>query len=141
MAMAMKNAVLWDVAPCRYCINRRFGGMYRLHLQVKEKRKIHERGISVSRWLQTRRHIPLDGIILGILTDVQLFKAYFQLHRLYNFECLDDYKYEFERMSKEMVMPYFKVLPNIPLQVMRKRAEGFSENIRSRVRDSNPGPK
>jgi hypothetical protein len=31
--MTMKNAVLWDVAPCRYFINRRFGGTYRLHLQ------------------------------------------------------------------------------------------------------------
>jgi hypothetical protein len=22
----LKNAVFWDVAPCRYCVNRRFGG-------------------------------------------------------------------------------------------------------------------
>jgi hypothetical protein len=29
----MKNAVFWDVAPCRYCVERRFGGPYRLHLQ------------------------------------------------------------------------------------------------------------
>jgi hypothetical protein len=21
----LKNAVFWDVAPCRYCVNRRFG--------------------------------------------------------------------------------------------------------------------
>jgi hypothetical protein len=28
----MKNAVLWDVAPCRSSVNRRFGGTYRLHL-------------------------------------------------------------------------------------------------------------
>jgi hypothetical protein len=27
------NPVLWDVAPCRSCMNRRFGGTYRLHLQ------------------------------------------------------------------------------------------------------------
>jgi hypothetical protein len=28
----MKNAVFWDVAPCRSCeLNRRFGGTYRLH--------------------------------------------------------------------------------------------------------------
>jgi hypothetical protein len=25
----MKKAVFWDVAPCRYCVNRRFGGTYR----------------------------------------------------------------------------------------------------------------
>jgi hypothetical protein len=29
----MKNAVCWDVAPCRSCVNRRFGRTYRLHLQ------------------------------------------------------------------------------------------------------------
>jgi hypothetical protein len=46
----MKNVVFWDVAPCRSCVTRRFGGTYRLHLQG---RKIRERGTSVSRWLQT----------------------------------------------------------------------------------------
>jgi hypothetical protein len=46
----MKNAVFWDVAPCRSCVNRRFGGTYRLHLHG---RKICERGTSMSRWLQT----------------------------------------------------------------------------------------
>jgi hypothetical protein len=30
-AVTMKNAVFWDVAPCRFCVNRRFGGTYRLH--------------------------------------------------------------------------------------------------------------
>jgi hypothetical protein len=33
-AVSMKNAVFWDVAPCRSCVNRRFGGTYRLHLQT-----------------------------------------------------------------------------------------------------------
>jgi hypothetical protein len=46
----MKNVVFWDVAPCRFYVNRRFGGTYRLHLQG---RKIHERRTSVSRCLQT----------------------------------------------------------------------------------------
>jgi hypothetical protein len=32
----MKNAVLWDVAPYRSCVNRRFGGTYRLHLQGRK---------------------------------------------------------------------------------------------------------
>jgi hypothetical protein len=45
----MENVVFWDVAPCRSCVNRRFGGTYRLHLQG---RKIRERGTSVSRWPQ-----------------------------------------------------------------------------------------
>jgi hypothetical protein len=29
----LKNAVFWDVAPCKYFVNRRFGGTYRLHIQ------------------------------------------------------------------------------------------------------------
>jgi hypothetical protein len=39
-----KNTVFWDVTPCRSCVNRRFGGTYRLHLQG---RKIREQGTSV----------------------------------------------------------------------------------------------
>jgi hypothetical protein len=46
----MKNVVFWDVALCRSCVNRRFRGRYRLHLQG---RNIRERGTSMSRWLQT----------------------------------------------------------------------------------------
>jgi hypothetical protein len=45
----MKNAVFLDVAPCRSCVNRRFGGTYGLHLHG---RKIREGGTSVRRWLQ-----------------------------------------------------------------------------------------
>jgi hypothetical protein len=37
----MKNAVFWDMAPCRSCVNRRFGGTYRPYFQG---RKIRERG-------------------------------------------------------------------------------------------------
>jgi hypothetical protein len=51
-AVIMKNAVFCDVAPCRSCVNQRFGGTYRLNLQG---RKIRERGNSVSRWLQTEQ--------------------------------------------------------------------------------------
>jgi hypothetical protein len=46
-AVTMKNAVFWNVAPCRSCVNRRFGGTHRHHLQG---RKIREQGTSVSRW-------------------------------------------------------------------------------------------
>jgi hypothetical protein len=42
-AVTMKNAVFWDVALCRSCVNRRLGETYRLHLQC---RKICERGTS-----------------------------------------------------------------------------------------------
>jgi hypothetical protein len=31
-----KNAVFWDVAPCRSCVNPRFGGTYCLHPQGKK---------------------------------------------------------------------------------------------------------
>jgi hypothetical protein len=34
----MKNAVFWDVAPCRSCANRRFEGTYRPHLQSRKIR-------------------------------------------------------------------------------------------------------
>jgi hypothetical protein len=27
-SVTMKNAVFWDVAPCIFCVNRRFGGTY-----------------------------------------------------------------------------------------------------------------
>jgi hypothetical protein len=33
MAVTMKNAIFWHVAPCEYFVNRRFGGTYHLHLQ------------------------------------------------------------------------------------------------------------
>jgi hypothetical protein len=38
-AVTMKKAVFEDVAPCRYCVNRRFGGMYHLHHQGRRKKK------------------------------------------------------------------------------------------------------
>jgi hypothetical protein len=61
----MKNAVIWDVAPCRSCeMNRRFGGTYRLHLQC---RKIRERGTGVSRCrFLGRRYVKLEYCITGI---------------------------------------------------------------------------
>jgi hypothetical protein len=45
-AVTVKNAVFQDVATCRSCANRRFGGTYHLRHQG---RKICERGTSVSR--------------------------------------------------------------------------------------------
>jgi hypothetical protein len=52
-SMTVKNTVFLDAAPCRSCVNRRFGGTYRLRLQAKNPR---ERGTS---WF----HIPEDGIL------------------------------------------------------------------------------
>jgi hypothetical protein len=59
----MRNAVFWDVASCRSCVNRRFGEIYRLHLQG---RNICERGTSVSRWLQ-----GYSRIVLPLVCDLQ----------------------------------------------------------------------
>jgi hypothetical protein len=70
----MKNAVFWDVEPCRSReMNRHFGGTYRLHFQ---SRKIREREFSTLKMKailssetsvhftrSTRRHIPKDDIL------------------------------------------------------------------------------
>jgi hypothetical protein len=45
-AVTVKNAVFWDVTPCRPCVNRCFGGTW-----------VHTRS--------TRRHIPEYGILHG----------------------------------------------------------------------------
>jgi hypothetical protein len=61
--ITLKNVIFRDVALCRSCVNRRFGGTYRVHLQG---RKIRERRTSAGRWLQTKptqRHIPEDDIL------------------------------------------------------------------------------
>jgi hypothetical protein len=42
-AVTMKNAGFWDVTPCGSCKNRRFGGTYRHHHQVEEKRESSQR--------------------------------------------------------------------------------------------------
>jgi hypothetical protein len=36
-AGTMKNAVFWDVVPCRSCENQRFGGKYHLHGATSQK--------------------------------------------------------------------------------------------------------
>jgi hypothetical protein len=36
MFMIYVHADFWDVAPCRSCVNRRFGGTCRLHLLTQE---------------------------------------------------------------------------------------------------------
>jgi hypothetical protein len=60
--MYIKNAVFWDVVPCRsFGLNRRFGGMYRLHLQNMEATRSPETSVQSTR--STRRHIPEDGFL------------------------------------------------------------------------------
>jgi hypothetical protein len=66
MEKNIKNAVFWDVAPCRSCVNRRLKGKHRLHLQG---RKIRERGTSVSRWLRPQYEHSLLKYRFTILRD------------------------------------------------------------------------
>jgi hypothetical protein len=58
----MKNAVFWDVSSCSSCVNRHFGGTYRLHRQGI---KIRERGTSVSMWLQTELPVENNQLYKG----------------------------------------------------------------------------
>jgi hypothetical protein len=60
-AVTMKNVVFFDVSPCISCVNRCFGGTYRIHLQG---RKIRERGTSVSMRLQTAFNIFSIRVII-----------------------------------------------------------------------------
>jgi hypothetical protein len=32
----LRSAIFWDVVPCRSCVNRRFRGTYRLHLEGRK---------------------------------------------------------------------------------------------------------
>jgi hypothetical protein len=74
--VTMKNALYWDVASCRSCVNRRFRGTYRLSLQppahsgcsladfsTLQMEAIRSSETSVHTRF-TRRHIPEDGILL-----------------------------------------------------------------------------
>jgi hypothetical protein len=38
-AVVIKNTVFWDITPCRLLsVNRRFGGIYHLHLQGRKNK-------------------------------------------------------------------------------------------------------
>jgi hypothetical protein len=83
VAVTVKNAVFWDVALCRYCVNQRFGWTYRLHLQG---RKICERGTNLSRsetsvhTRYTRCHIQEDSMVQNM--DVFLCENVFSFSNL-----------------------------------------------------------
>jgi hypothetical protein len=56
-----KNTLFWDMAPCTYFVNRRFGGIYGLHLQ----------GRSNPRTMNQREQIALDWVTVRY---TQLYK-------------------------------------------------------------------
>jgi hypothetical protein len=77
-AVTMKNAVFWDVAPCSSCVNRRFGGTYRIVCSLQppayagssladfftlKMEAICSSETSVHT-ITTIRHIPENGILL-----------------------------------------------------------------------------
>jgi hypothetical protein len=43
-----ENAVVWDVLPCGFNINRRLVGMFRFHLQGRRSNESEEKCLSVS---------------------------------------------------------------------------------------------
>jgi hypothetical protein len=61
-AVTMKKAVFWDVAPCRYGVNRRFGGTYCLHLQGR--REIIKTGLTLMSLTDASR---ADFLIISLL--------------------------------------------------------------------------
>jgi hypothetical protein len=86
-AVTMKNAVFWDVAPCRSCVNLRFGGIYRLHLQGK---KFRELGTGVIRWLSHFHFhdysmISFNLILRQLMTTRKPFMKAFEQLKLYDF--------------------------------------------------------
>jgi hypothetical protein len=71
--MTIKNAILWDVAPCRSRVNRRFGlhplsyvgssladfSPIKMEVIRSSETSVHTRS--------TQRHIPEDGILQQIM--------------------------------------------------------------------------
>jgi hypothetical protein len=65
-AVTMKNAVFWDVAPCRSSVNRRFGGTYRLLFRVEKSRARNQHtAATCSRWFLARDFSTLKMEAIG----------------------------------------------------------------------------
>jgi hypothetical protein len=77
----MKNAVFWDVKPCGYYKNRRFGGTYHFHHQGYKNSILR----SVLRLLVTDNVLPNSLILVTLMmhaicsseTTKYSFAAYF----------------------------------------------------------------
>jgi hypothetical protein len=70
-AVSMKNTIFWDVAPCRDCVNRRFGDYSHLIMLVHRRRISYTLKMGATcpsepsvNTIYTRRHIPEDDILL-----------------------------------------------------------------------------
>jgi hypothetical protein len=70
--VTMKNALFWDAAPYRPCVNRRFGGTYRLHLQGRNIRK----RATCSCWFLVREFFYSEDGGDTFLRNVDSYKIY-----------------------------------------------------------------
>jgi hypothetical protein len=81
-AVTMKNAVFWDVAPCRSCeMNRQFGGTYRLRLQGRKNPQQLLPTHAGSSIADFSTHIPEDGILpyLWLIFILHIFRIFYVL--------------------------------------------------------------
>jgi hypothetical protein len=79
--ISLKNAVFWDVAPCRY-FNRRFGGTYRLHLQgIRNPRAMNQRDLVVVAgclWLALSLQIPAhagSSLVISFTPKIEAIRS------------------------------------------------------------------
>jgi hypothetical protein len=63
----MKNAVFWDAASYSSCVNRRFGGTYRLHLQGRKITLVPRSRISTETKFNYYLLIAVDYDVFSIL--------------------------------------------------------------------------
>jgi hypothetical protein len=61
--MAMNNPVFWDVTPCGFCENERFGGKYRIH---------HQGDNRVLRFHFTPNFVPCSHIFVTLMMEMIL---------------------------------------------------------------------
>jgi hypothetical protein len=73
----MKNAVFWNVAPCRSCVNRCFGGTYRLNFQAGKR--VQSAATCLRSFLARGFFYPEDGGDI-FLRNVGLHKIYAAPH-------------------------------------------------------------
>jgi hypothetical protein len=83
----MKNAVFWDVAPCRYSVSRHFGETYRLHLQGSSlavfstfKMKATRSSETSVHTRSTWGHIPQNGILRRLYVQPKYQLTFTRLH-------------------------------------------------------------
>jgi hypothetical protein len=83
--VTMKNAVFWDVALCRYCVNRRLQKPAHAGSSLADFSTLKMEAIRSSETLvhtrSTRSHIPEDGILCTLL--FKLRREPWSLSRMY----------------------------------------------------------